>query len=118
MGGSQGLQSRAAGTSLRLLHVFLDSFNKHSSGLCARSSSTHFTDITLVNPHTRLLTRQCQEPHFQGRRLSPERLSNLSKALQPVSAAIMVHISSSSSIRAGTVSILFTSIYPRLNVVP
>lgn len=84
MGGSQGLQSRAAGTSLRLLHVFLDSFNKHSSGLCARSSSTHFTNITLVNPHTRLLTRQCREPHFQGRRLSPERLSNLSRALQPV----------------------------------
>lgn len=84
MGGSQGLQSRAAGTSLQLLHVFLDSFNKHGSGLCARYSSAHFTNITLVNPHTRLLTRQYREPHFQGRRLSPERLSNLPKALQPV----------------------------------
>jgi len=84
VGACQGLQSRVAGTSLRLLHVFLDSFNKHSSGLCARYSSTHFINITLVNPHTRLLTHQYREPHFQGRRLSPERLSNLSKALQPV----------------------------------
>lgn len=58
----RALQWRLSGTAVqsgghlpsRLLHVFLDSFNKHSSGLCARSSSTHFTNITLVNPHTRL----------------------------------------------------------------
>ena len=45
---------------------------------------THLHTFTLVNPHIRLLTRQYREPHFQGRRLSPERLSNLPKALQPV----------------------------------
>lgn len=85
MGGCQGLQSEwQAPPHSHHMFFFLHLINTYSSGLHARYSSTHLTNIALVNPHTRLLTRQYCQPHFQERKLIPERLRNLFRVLQPV----------------------------------
>lgn len=65
------------------MFFFIHLINTYSSGLHARRSSTHLTNIALVNPHTRLLTRQYCQPRFQERKLILERLRNLFKVLQP-----------------------------------